>query len=334
MPPRSKRAVTRDVQGKAVPYGTGDAPQLLAMCRATEWWQRRLVDLSRRAVGEWGFSGVYLDSFGKGAPECFAPDHGHPVGGGNTVISGQRVLAQRVREAVRARDPEAILSGEDPIEAFRDLLDVNLYSVNTMPNYVPVYRTVWGDYSLGHGRVLAPGKSGANLLPELATLFLEGTIPGRIYGESPDVFLLQPDHAKEFSFLQSLTAYTDHGLAWLRFGEYLHPLTFTPPPPTIGFRESVENQTRPCARCDPQRDALARRRQCGHRAGQCRHRCANRECADRSRAGVRSDRSARTKRSCNAWTNEAACRIWRRVRGVATKRSNSRQAKWRFWMLR
>jgi hypothetical protein len=238
----AERAVTRDPQGRAVPYGTGDPPQLLAMCRATEWWQARLVTLARRAVGEWGFSGVYLDSFGKGAPECFAPDHGHPVGGGNTVIRGQRALARRVREAVRAADPEAILSGEDPIEAFRDLLDVNLYSVNTMPNYVPVYRTVWGDYSLGHGRVLAPGKSGANLLPELATLFLEGTIPGRIYGDSPDVFLLQPAHAGELAFLKSLTAYTEHGLAWLRLGEYLHPLALTPPPPTIEFRESVENK--------------------------------------------------------------------------------------------
>ena len=28
-------------------------------------------------------------------------------------------------------------------------------------------------------------------------LFLEGTIPGRVYGDSPDVFLLQPAHAKE-----------------------------------------------------------------------------------------------------------------------------------------
>jgi hypothetical protein len=235
------RAVTRDRQGNRVPYGSGE-PQLLSMCRATDWWQSRLVELSRRAVGEWGFSGVYLDSFGKGAPECFAGDHGHPAGGGDTVIGGQRKLVQRVREAVRAVDREAILSGEDPIEAFRDLLDVNLYSVNVMTNYVPIYRTVWGDYSLGHGRVLAPGKSGGNLVPELAALFLEGTIPGRVYCESPNLFLLQPQHAKELAFLKSITAYTEHGLQWLRLGEYLHPLTLAPELPVVEFRESVENQ--------------------------------------------------------------------------------------------
>jgi hypothetical protein len=235
------QAATHDRQGNRAPYGVGE-PQLLAMCRATEWWQKRLVDLSRRAVGEWGFSGVYLDSFGKGAPECFAADHGHAIGGGNTVISGQRALVKQVRNAVREVDHEAILSGEDPIEAFRDLLDVNLYSVNVMPNYVPIYRTVWGDYSLGHGRALATGKSGGSLIPELATLFLEGTIPGRIYTDSSKVFLLQPEHARELAFLKSMAAYTEHGLPWLRFGEYLHPLALSADLPIVEFHESVENQ--------------------------------------------------------------------------------------------
>jgi hypothetical protein len=31
-------------------------------------------------------------------------------------------------------------------------------------------------------------------------------------------------------------------LEWLRLGEYLHPLTLSPPPPAIEFRESVENK--------------------------------------------------------------------------------------------
>ena len=79
-------------------------------------------------------------------------------------------------------------------------------------------------------------------MPELAALFLEGTIPGRVYCESPNVFLLEPEHAKEFAFLKSVTAYTEHGLPWLRFGEYLHPLTLSPQPLMIEFRDSVENK--------------------------------------------------------------------------------------------
>ncbi len=235
-------AVTLDPQARPVPYGAGTAPHLLAMCRATPWWQQRLVELSQQAVREFGFDGIYLDSFGKGAPECFAKNHGHAVGGGNTFIAGQRVLAQKVRSAIRAINPEAIMSGEDPVEAFRDLLDVNLYAVNAMKNYVPVTRAVWGDYSLGHGRVLAPGKANNSLVPELALLFLEGTIPGRLYGEDPNPFLLQPAYAREFGFLKKLARYTEQGLPYLRLGEYLHPLDLKLQVPAVGFTESCEGQ--------------------------------------------------------------------------------------------
>lgn len=235
----AEKAVTRDAKRQIVSYGTGERAHLWAMCRATDFWQNRLTELSRRAVVEWGFEGVYLDSFGKGAPECFAPDHGHAIGGGNTVIAGQRAMARKIRAAIQQANPEAIMSGEDPVEAFRDLLDVNLYSVNVMSYYVPIYRTVWGDYSLGHGRVLAPGDA---FIPETAVMFLEGTIPGRIYCESPKVFLLQPEHAAEWAFLKSAAAYTEHALSWLRTGEYLHPLALSPALPMIEFKESCEHQ--------------------------------------------------------------------------------------------
>lgn len=235
----AERAVTRDVQGGIVSYGTGERAHLYSMCRATEFWQNRIIEMSRRAVAEWGFDGVYLDSFGKGATECFAPEHGHPLGGGNTVIAGQRKMARRIREAIRQANPEAIMSGEDPVEAFRDLLDVNLYAVNVTANYVPIYRTIWGDYSLGHGRVLAPNPA---FIPETAVLFLEGTIPGRVYTDSPKPFLLQPQYAAEWAFLKSAAAYTEHALAYLRAGEYLHPLTLTLALPVVEFKETAENQ--------------------------------------------------------------------------------------------
>lgn len=237
----ASQAVTRDQQGKAVTYGAGKDPHLLAMCRATEWWQARLVEICRSAVGEVGFSGVYLDSFGKGAAECFAPGHGHPIGGGKTVIGGQREMARRIRQAIRSVNPEAIMSGEDPIEAFRDLLDVNLYAVNISAVYRPIYRTVWGDYSLGHGRVLAWLPSVDTLIAETAMLFLEGTIPGRIYCDG-DFPLLHPEYSKELEYLKRLVHYTQQNLNYLRFGEYLHPLSLTPQPPTFSFTDSVEKQ--------------------------------------------------------------------------------------------
>ena len=73
-------------------------------------------------------------------------------------------------------------------------------------------------------------------------MFLEGTIPGRLYCDSPKVFLLEPDAAADFAFFKSVTAYTARGLEYLRLGEYLHLLELDPAPPTVEFQESVERQ--------------------------------------------------------------------------------------------
>jgi len=75
----------------------------------------------------------------------------------------------------------------------------------------------------------------------LATLFLEGTIMGRFFCDAPNHFILQPEYARELAFLKSLLNYTRHGLSWLRFGEYLHPLKLSPTPAKIEFRESTQS---------------------------------------------------------------------------------------------
>lgn len=233
--------VTRDAEGRPVSYGTGKQQHLWAMCRASPWWQARMIAMARATVQQTGFAGIYLDSFGKGAAECFAPDHGHPVGGGRTVIQGQRLLARRIREAIAPLCPQPILSGEDPVEAFRDLLDVHLYAVNVTANYRPIYRTVWGDYSLGHGRVLSGLPSTETLVAESAVLFVEGTILGRLYCEGLAPFL-RPEGAAELVYLKRLAAYTRWAIDYLRFGEYLRPLALQPVPPIVTFTDAVEKQ--------------------------------------------------------------------------------------------
>jgi hypothetical protein len=161
--------------GKPVMYGDLG----YNMDRSTTWWQDRLIEQAKKAISA-GFIGIYLDSFGKSSAECFAPDHGHPIGGGNTGIAGQREMAQRMLAAIRKINPDAVLSGEDPVEAFRDLVQVNLFSANMWPGYLPLYRVIWGDYSLGYGRVLAPSKAGPdNIIPEMAALFINGQMMGR-----------------------------------------------------------------------------------------------------------------------------------------------------------
>jgi len=230
--------VTRQRDGQPYMYGKFG----YSMDRSTTWWQDRLIEQAKKAMSA-GFAGIYLDSFGKSSPECFAPDHGHPIGGGNTGIAGQRQMAERILVAIRKINPNAVLSGEDPVEAFRDLVQVNLFSVNVWQDYLPLYRVIWGDYSLGYGRYLRPSKEGPdNLIPEMANLFVNGVILGRIFTEGDTIFG-DPAYADARTLLQQMADYGDHEIEYLRFGEYLHPLQWSEPLPQITIQESVQNST-------------------------------------------------------------------------------------------
>ena len=236
-------AVSRTRAGQACFYAGNAAQGNYGMCRATAWWQDRLVAMTEHAT-QLGFCGVYLDSFGKGADECFAPNHGHPAGGGNYIVQGQRRLAERVRAAARRTAPDAIFSGEAPIEAFADLLDVNLLAVNLYANEVPVIRTVWGDYQLQYGRTIRSAEGGdtSNIIPELTRLFLDGSIFGRFFCDGGKIPLLEPGAETQKAYLLKLVAYTRHGLDWLRFGAALRPLRLAPEPPAFVFRDSTKGK--------------------------------------------------------------------------------------------
>jgi hypothetical protein len=228
-------AIGRD--GKPIAYGGRLGYN---MDRSKKWWQDRVIAQAEKAVAA-GFDGIYLDSFGKSSAECFAPDHGHPLGGGNTGIAGQREMARRVLQAIRKINPNAVLSGEDPVEDFRDVLQTQLLSANLWPGYLPLYRVIWGDYSLEYGRVLRPSKAGiGNLIPEMAALFVNGSIMGRIYTEG-DLQFSKPEYSQAKTALLEMTGYTRNGIEYLRYGEYLRPLQWDAPLPEIEVQESIEN---------------------------------------------------------------------------------------------
>lgn len=230
---------SRDRQGRITHYGAETAENgLIVMNRGTEWWQQRLTEQSVIAVKN-GFRGIYLDSFGKGETENFAPFPGQSAGGGNQAIEGQRKMAQRITAAIREIDPEAVLSGEDPVEAFRDVVQVNLYAVNLYENYIPIYRTVWGDYSLGYGRTIRMSDDPQENVPEMGRLFIDGNILGRFFCSSGAALWKNPAaRSVEKRYIEKAVNFTSHGIDYLRFGEYLRPLRLDVP--SVEFVEGVE----------------------------------------------------------------------------------------------
>jgi hypothetical protein len=74
----------------------------------------------------------------------------------------------------------------------------------------------------------------------MAALFINGQMMGRVYTNGDTIFS-KPEYAEQKTALQEMAAYGKAGIEYLRFGEYLHPLTWDVPMPTFTIQEAVQN---------------------------------------------------------------------------------------------
>ncbi len=230
-----EKYMIRDFFGNLAPYHG------IVACRMTPWWQQRFCELSQHAL-DLGFEGIYLDSFGKGNAECFRDNHGHGQGGGNYVIRGQRMLAAKLRAMLKKANPEYVMSGEAPVEAFTDLLDYYLLAVNVMPDGIPLWRAIAGDYIICHGRMMTPGPKKDSIVGETAELFLNGTIPGRLSFYGGSSFFDRPEFAAEKAFVEKILQAVPPTLEYLRMGEMCRIPELFPEPAKVRFHEYIKGK--------------------------------------------------------------------------------------------
>lgn len=128
------------------------------MCPACEEWQDHLAAACGRLIRETGADGVRLDSLGFYFLPCYNPAHRHPHP--FVYNEGVRQLLDKVSRAVRAANPNALLTTEAPVDCYaayahgalnsmcpRDIPPMRL----AVPNYHPlIYGAlgpVWGSLS-------------------------------------------------------------------------------------------------------------------------------------------------------------------------------------------
>ena len=118
--------------------------ECIGMCPASKIWRDKLTEVSVEFVQRYRTGGVYFDYFSSHLHDCFSPNHGHALGGGNYWTSGVHDLYQQVRETVHKVDPEAMFCGEDLAEFCIDVLDADYTSIVTD---APVWQVVYHDYT-------------------------------------------------------------------------------------------------------------------------------------------------------------------------------------------
>jgi len=237
-----KPHMCRDLYGAILKY---PGYQAWFPCVATEWWQDRMVDWCVTMLERENVGGFYLDVMhGMGVP-CFWTPHGHTAGGGSAMTLGMHELARRIRDAVKAKDPEVITTGEDSTENMIDVIDGVLYQRTLRPeNKVPLFAAVYQDYIPRYGLRLSATSASTrygstwgedHFFIECASLFVEGAQVGRLRLRPRDMSLSfqKPEHKEMFAFLELVLGYyrQDEAKKFLVYGQLLRPLEFCEPSP-------------------------------------------------------------------------------------------------------
>ncbi|MCF7837419.1 MAG: LamG domain-containing protein [Candidatus Marinimicrobia bacterium] len=204
-------------------------------CVASAWWQERLIETCTLLVEREHAAGVYLDVMhGVGMP-CFWRPHGHSHGGGSSMTVGMHTLSDRIRDAIQAKDPDAITTGESSTENMIDAIDGVMYQYTLRPeNKVPLFGVVYNDYITRTGREMSVSRP-SDFFIEAASLFVEGAQIGR-FRTRPRSDILQfdnPAHKEMFDFLGRMVGYykQEGTMKFLAYGRLLRPLAFTAPSP-------------------------------------------------------------------------------------------------------
>ena len=133
------------------------------ICPYTSRWQEIVKEMCQVIVGDYGLDGAYIDQITSCyVVPCFAANHGHPRGGGNSWYLGHREMMERIQQEIQGQHPEAVSTSESTIDCYLDLFDGNLareasemsdaHGDQWLP--IPLFHSVYHDYALTYGSVL------------------------------------------------------------------------------------------------------------------------------------------------------------------------------------
>ncbi len=137
-------------------YNIFTGQPLATMCLGTTFWRNKYAGLSEEAFKELGVDGIYMDQ-ACSHQSCYDPNHGHPVGGGNSWIKGFRILSEDIRNRSNV-DRRIVLAGEGCGEAWLPYLDLMLALQVSRERYsrassqvIPFFQAVYHPYAITYG---------------------------------------------------------------------------------------------------------------------------------------------------------------------------------------
>ncbi len=229
---KAKPHILRDLYGAMY---TWPSEYVWVPCTWSQWWRNRLKEECALLLERENVGGFYLDVMHGRSKPCYWTPHGHSAAGGSSMTIGMHGLAQVIRDAVKAKDPEVITTGENSTENLIDVIDGILYQRTMRPeNTAPIFAAVYNDYIPRYGMEIVIGPGDAFFM-DCASLFVEGAQMGRFRLRPRDRSLSfqKPEHKEMLDFLGRLVGYyrQEATKEFLAYGQLMRPLEFHDPSP-------------------------------------------------------------------------------------------------------
>ena len=214
---------------------------------STAFWRNKYAGIADTVVQQYGIDGIYMDQAVLSLV-CWAPDHGHPVGGGHYWMDGFRALATDLRRRnggtlglagegggeswlpdldafltlqvseERYSDPK---SGWEPIPLFQAVYHRHAITYGTYGSLTyPPYDEMWPDSTRpANALTLLDEKYRRQFLMEQARMF--------VWGMQPTIANLLPEQftkrASEIDYLARLARLRHAHREWLQDGAFVIP---------------------------------------------------------------------------------------------------------------
>jgi len=218
--------------------------RIATMCPGPALWRDKLTEVCKELVGRYRVDGIYLDFLTVHGMDCFNPEHGHPLGGGNYWTKSVRELYGHIRHELKQINPEVILTGERTAEYVIDLLDAPL-SQETV-GATPMFQAVYHGYALAYG-----GQTNNSEPHSLGRWWLMGnqngwnqTEPGLAKALNGDPeYQDRVQHAQYY--VKLLRCHYHFGQPYLAYGEMLRPPRIDGDLPTVTGQTGYGSYTVP-----------------------------------------------------------------------------------------
>lgn len=198
---------------------------LVPMCSATEYWQDKVASTVEAMREQLGIGAVYLDQVACGAPPvCFAPDHGHALGGGDYGIRGYEAMLEKIHKLNASGGDRLALTTESNAEPFMAGIPAYLMWMPCPDYQVPLFAAVYSGYVITFGRAFydADLQQPEAFAAKIAQMLVWGCQLGWIRNSVAEK-LLSAEHTSDAEFLDSVCRAFASGREYLIEGHMCRP---------------------------------------------------------------------------------------------------------------